>query len=249
MKTQWDYTDLAEAYLKRPDYSPAALEAIFSIVDAAEGTRACDIGAGVAHLTLPMAKRGFNVVAIEPNDSMRALGTKRTAKFSNVQWFEATGEETNQDDESFELVTFGSSFNVTDRNKALAETARILLPGGWFTCMWNHRDLEDPLQKGIEDIIKSHVASYDYGSRRQDQTEVIKQCGLFADVQTLEGEVFHSQTKDDCVEAWRSHATLQRQAGDIFSQVIKEIEALVMDQSGTNIKIPYTTRAWVARKA
>ena len=30
MKTEWDYTELAEAYLKRPDYAPKAIERILS---------------------------------------------------------------------------------------------------------------------------------------------------------------------------------------------------------------------------
>ena len=31
MKTAWDYTTLAQSYLKRPDYAPSALEDIFRI--------------------------------------------------------------------------------------------------------------------------------------------------------------------------------------------------------------------------
>ena len=30
MKTEWDYTDLAEAYLKRPGYAQSAIEKMFS---------------------------------------------------------------------------------------------------------------------------------------------------------------------------------------------------------------------------
>ena len=31
MKTEWDYTDLAEAYLKRPDYAQSAINKMFEI--------------------------------------------------------------------------------------------------------------------------------------------------------------------------------------------------------------------------
>ena len=44
-------------------------------------------------------------------------------------------ENTGQSSGRFGLVTFGSSFNVCDREKALEETARILKPGGWFACV------------------------------------------------------------------------------------------------------------------
>lgn len=248
MKTQWDYSDLARAYLKRPEYSPDALEALFKLAGATSGTKVCDVGAGVAHLTIPMAEKGFDVTAVEPNDSMRELGMDRTTKFDNVRWHEATGEDTGQPSAAFAVVTFGSSFNVCDRPKALAEASRILAPGGWFICMWNHRNLEDPLQKGIEDIIKARVEGYGYGTRREDQTEVINESNLFQAVHPVEGTIIHSQSKTDCVEAWRSHATLQRQAGDAFHDVVAAIEELVQSQPGDAIEIPYTTRAWAAQK-
>ena len=168
MKTNWDYTSLAESYVKRPDYAGTAIDWIVETAGIGRGAKVCDVGAGVAHLTIMLAERGLDVVAVEPNDAMRALGIKRTERFSNVRWFEGTGEKTGQPDATFDLVTFGSSFNVTDRELALKETARILKPEGWFACMWNHRDLSDPLQSKIEAIIGSHVEGYSYGSRRED---------------------------------------------------------------------------------
>ena len=81
MKTEWDYTSLADAYLKRPDYSDQAIDAMLSIAGAEKGDLFCDVGAGVAHLTLMLVARGLGVVAVEPNDAMRANGVKRTEKF------------------------------------------------------------------------------------------------------------------------------------------------------------------------
>jgi ubiquinone/menaquinone biosynthesis C-methylase UbiE len=154
MKTEWDYTTLADAYLKRPDYADAAIDAMLSIAGAEQGDKFCDVGAGVAHLTLMLAARGLDVTAVEPNDAMRGNGIKRTAELPNVKWHEGTGEATGQSTQAFDMVTFGSSFNVCDRQQALKETARILKPRGWFACMWNHRNLEDPIQARIEAIIK-----------------------------------------------------------------------------------------------
>ena len=57
-------------------------------------------------------------------------------------------------EESYHMTTFGSSFNVCDRQKALLESKRILVKEGWFACMWNHRDLEDPITKRNRDNYK-----------------------------------------------------------------------------------------------
>ena len=119
MKTEWDYTDLATAYVKRPDYSDQAIDAMVRLAGLTTGGTACDVGAGVAHLTLKLAERRFTVSAVEPNDAMRGIGIQRTRELANVSWFEGTGERTGRPAGAFDLVTFGSSFNVVDRPAAL----------------------------------------------------------------------------------------------------------------------------------
>lgn len=247
MKTEWDYTTLADAYLKRPDYADAAIDAMFSIAGAEQGDKFCDVGAGVAHLTLMLAARGLDVTAVEPNDAMRANGIKRTAALANVKWHEGTGEVTGQAAQAFDMVTFGSSFNVCDRQQALKETARILKPRGWFACMWNHRNLEDPIQARIEAIIKERVAGYGYGTRREDQTAVIDASELFGPVVHLDARVIHEQSIAECLEAWRSHATLERQAGAKFHEVISAIDDYLQSLQTPSIQIPYSTNIWVAQ--
>jgi len=249
MKTEWDYTALADAYLKRPDYAEAAIDAMLAIAGVEKGDKVCDVGAGVAHLTLMLAARGLGVTAVEPNDAMRANGIKRTANFANVQWHEGTGERTGMPSQAFDMVTFGSSFNVCDRAAALRETARILKPRGRFACMWNHRQLDDPIQARIEAIIAEHVPGYGYGTRREDQTVPITASGLFGPVVHLDSRVIHQQSIVDCVEAWRSHATLQRQAGEAFPAVIAAIEAYLSGLDTPNIEIPYSTNIWIAQLA
>lgn len=248
MKTEWDYSQLADAYLKRPDYSDAAVNAMLAIAGAKTGA-VCDVGAGVAHLTLMLVARGFDVTAVEPNDAMRANGIRRTASLPRIHWFEGTGEKTGLADCAFDLVTFGSSFNVCDRKLALKETARILKPDGWFACMWNHRRLDDPVQDRIESIIKERVPGYGYGTRRDDQTAVIEASGLFGAVVHLDAGVVHEQTIEECVEAWRSHATLARQAGAAFPTVVQAIEDYLRGLNLGAIRIPYATNIWVARLA
>ena len=247
MKTEWDYTNLAEAYLHRPDYAPDAIRQMLEISGVQTYDRACDMGAGAAHLTLELAKFGLNVCAVEPNNAMRANGVKRTADFKNVIWIEGVGEHTCLAEKQFSLVTFGSSFNVCNRQEALEETARLLMPGGWFACMWNHRDLEDPVQQEIENVIKRNIANYSYGTRREDQTAVIDASGLFEPVKFVSGSVQHSIPAQDLIEGWKSHGTVYRQSPDLFEKIINEIRHVVEATKQENIIVPYTTRIWMAR--
>jgi ubiquinone/menaquinone biosynthesis C-methylase UbiE len=248
MAVTWDYTSLAESYLKRPDYAAQAIDQVLALAGLAAGGHVCDVGAGVGHLTRMMAERGMDVVAVEPNAAMRTLGERELRPFANVRWAVGTGEATGQPAGAFDLVSFGSSFNVADRAKALVETHRILRPHGWFCCLWNHRVLEDPIQAAIEGIIASHVPGYSYGSRREDQTAVIKASHRFGRVHYIEGKVTHRMDRAGVVEAWRSHATLARQAKDEFDAVVDAIDRYLIAQGHDQIPIPYVTRLWAAQR-
>lgn len=245
-KVEWDYSHLAAAYVKRPDYAVDALNEMFQIAGVSKGARVCDIGAGVAHLTIPLLDHGCVVDAVEPNDAMRAGGKARTSGRQGVAWHDGTGEATGMASDSYDFVTFGSSFNVCDRPKALQEVNRLLRSRRWFSCMWNHRDLDDPLQSEVESVIKSMVPSYGYGTRREDQKQVIADSKLFGPAKVVTGNVTHAVEVNDWIEAWRSHATLQRQAGGLFHSVIQRISDAVSGKK--EIEVPYTTRIWVAQK-
>ncbi len=247
MKTEWDYTNLADAYLKRPDYAQNAIDKMIAQAGLKKGDMACDVGAGAAHLTLKLAEFGLNVYAVEPNDAMRGNGIKRTKQFDNVQWFEGVGEHTGMESDIFDIVTFGSSFSVCNRQEALQECKRILKPNGWFACMWNHRDLNDPLQKKIEDVIKKEIEGYSYGTRREDQTDEINKSGLFKEVVYVEGTVLHNVLAEDFIEGWKSHGTVYRQSKGKFDLINKEIREVVEAQGEEYIKIPYTTKIWMAQ--
>jgi hypothetical protein len=113
--------------------------------------------------------------------------------------------------------------------------------------MWNHRRLDDPVQARIESIIKDCVSGYNYGTRREDQSEVIRKSGLFDRMLHLDARIVHEQAVADCIEAWRSHATLAREAGNKFNAVVDAISEYLLSLKTDVIEIPYDTNIWVAR--
>jgi SAM-dependent methyltransferase len=243
----WDYTSLAHTYGRRPPYAESVIDELVATAGLTPGDRVCDVGAGTGHLSFHLLSRGLAVDAVEPNDAMRAIGRERFED-APIEWFDAPAEDTDRPDSAYPLVTFGSSFNVVDPAGALAEVARILERPGWIAVMWNHRDLDDPLQTDIEAAIASRIPGYDYGARRRDPSPDLAASGRFHAPRAIEGTVEHAVDADEWVEAWTSHATLARQAGDQFERIVDEIGTLVARaQVGSTLTVPYTTRCWVAQ--
>lgn len=103
------------------------------------------------------------------------------------------------------------------------------------------------MQKEIENILKKQIPGYSYGSRREDQTEVINQSGLYKDVIYIEGSVVHDLLAEDFIEGWKSHGTVQRQSKEKFDLVNLQIRKVVEAKGSKYIKVPYTTRIWMAQ--
>lgn len=239
----WDYSELAAHYDNRPDYSSDAISDLFAAIALSKDSTVVDMGAGTGMLTRHLHNYGCAVTAVEPNHAMRALALAK-ADLRSCRWLESKAEATGLPEQYADLVIFGSSFNVVDRTLALNEAARLLKPGGHFACLWNHRDLQDPIQRQVENIIKSIVPEYDHGVRRQDQSALIALHERFPRVYYLEKRFRRSVSTADYLDAWRSHATLARQVGGHFSKVISEIESMLSDQQ--NLVVPYHTRIWYA---
>lgn len=244
MSISWDYTVHADSYASRPPYAPQVVEAIVDLAQARE-RQACDIGAGTGHLTVALEGLGVTVDAIEPNAAMRSIGVSRTD--GAVTWHVGTAEATGMPSTTYRLASFGSSFNVTDRSAALTEVARILKPDGLLAALWNHRDLEAPLQREIEELIHQRIPGYKYGTRRESQVAVVQTSGLFTEPVEVSGAIAHVVDARSWAEGWRSHATLARQAGDDFDAICEEIIDLVCAH-GEQISVDYHTRGLIARR-
>lgn len=251
-RSEWDYSLEAEFYRYRPNYAPAAIARLVAQVDGRRrGFVTADVGAGTGNLSVLLLEQGVRpVVAIEPNREMRARGQAAT-RGEPVVWVEGTGEVTHLADEAVDWFAMGSSFNTTDRGRCLAEARRVLRPGGAFTCLWNHRELErDPIQRQVEAVIRKRVPGYTGGTRREDQAPVIAESGLFEPAELLEVEQEVERSLDEYLLAWRSvknrHWDQSTAAGRaLFEALCADIRAEV--GQGTALRMVYTTRAWTAR--
>ena len=251
-RSAWDYSPHAEYYKYRPNYAEPAIERLLVLVGAGErpGFIAVDVGAGTGNLTVLLLQHGLrHIVAIEPNADMRWLGQQAT-RGHGVLWVDATGERTALAESSVDWFAMGSSFNTTRREETLVEAHRALAPGGHFTCLWNNRDLDgDPVQSAVERIIRRHVPEYRHGTRRQDQTAIIIESGLFGAPIFFEETLAVTRTLDEYLLAWKSVCNsfwdLTTPEGNaLFDGICADIRREIGNRT---LEMRYRTRCWTAR--
>lgn len=240
----WDYSDRAATYEHRADYASTAIERLLRHLRGTRAARALDIGAGTGKLTRPLLAAGLDVVAVEPNANMRDVAT-RIPLNDAAKWIGGQAEQLPLKSNSFDLACFGSSFNVVDPVRALDEVSRVLKRHGLLAIMWNHRDLNDPLQAAVERAIRAYLPDYSHGSRREDPAAIVLKQKQFVAMEALRHSFEFVTTHEHYMAAWRSHETLARAAGPRFDAVIDAIARLIPHG---DISVPFSTAVWVFRK-
>lgn len=126
---------VADAYRRaRPSYPAAAVDWVLA---RAPGRRVVDLAAGTGKLTQVLVSAGAEVTAVEPLDNMRAALEE---SLPGVTTLAGTAEQMPLADESADGVFVGQAFHWFDAPRALAEIARVLVPGGVLGLVWNVRD-------------------------------------------------------------------------------------------------------------
>jgi len=250
-----DYTGLAQNYSSyRSGYAPSVRAAVLGLLGRPPSElHAADVGAGTGIWTRMVAEAGFgSVTAVEPNDDMRAVGT-RDSEALPITWLKGSGENVPLPDRSLDLVSMASSFHWVDFDKGTAEFWRVLRPGGLFLALWNTRllkanpliaETEAELRKIAPDLRKS---AFGPGSFTETLTDRLAEHPLFEDVVAIEGRHVETQSVDRYMGAWRSVNDVRAQIGEErFARFLDRVESRL---SGVDaVDITYLTRAWVARR-
>jgi len=249
-----DFTALAKQYVNRPGYSVDVLNALMSHTGADKGGfgLTADVGAGTGKLTEMLAALGLQGYAVEPNNAMREEAIRLNSTLNQFQWRKGFAEETGLEDNAVKWVFMASSFHWTDKKAALNEFYRVLSEGGYFTALWNPRDISRNEQhQHIESIVQHYVpdlkrVSSGLSSNMSGVEEDLVQTGQFGRLIFMEAPHTVQMTKERYMNAWRSVNDIQVQAGaDRFERILNEIDRYLGDIE--TIDVPYKTRAWTVQ--
>jgi SAM-dependent methyltransferase len=140
------FSSVADAYERgRPDYAPAVVGALAAELGLLSGAPILDLAAGTGKLTRALLAAGLEVVAVEPQASMRE---RLAAVAGSERVREGFAEDIPLADASVDAVTVANGFHWFDQPRALVEIRRVLRSGGglavlntvadWSGASWAH---------------------------------------------------------------------------------------------------------------
>jgi SAM-dependent methyltransferase len=128
--------------------------------------RVVDLGAGTGALTRLLVGRADEVVAVEPDDRMRAV---LTAEVPTARAVSGRGEAIPLPDRCADAVLASSSWHWMDAIPALHEVGRVLVPGGALGVVWSGPDPEGPFIAQAQALLAGRATGEGTPSSTEDQ--------------------------------------------------------------------------------
>ncbi len=138
--------------------TPAFLDALPDVT----GLRCLDVGCGDGHNTRLLHDRGADITALDVSMSFVRAARDASSEIGHV-----LGDATALPfpDHTFDAVTaFMSVMDTAEPERAIAESARVLRPGGWFQFSVTHPVNVNPRRRWLDDEhgVRTAVAVGDY---------------------------------------------------------------------------------------
>jgi SAM-dependent methyltransferase len=244
------FNDVAEAYdFGRPRYDEHAIDAIAAA--AGGGPRLLDLAAGTGRLSAPLLEKGFDVVAVEPLDEMRAILTRHIGPDRALA---GSAEALPLPDASVDGAVCSDAWHWFDGTRAADELARVVRPGGGVVVSVTYprwlgsdaapdwwldlRVVHTALPKGDHPALVS-------GWRRPDSFEGHP---AFEEVQTHEESFVHHTDREEIVAHWASMSFVAALPEGQRTEFLSELDGMLARRAVEAVDIPYRVKLWITRR-
>lgn len=133
------FDEVPELYDRtRPGYPPEVFADLAALADLKRGSRVLELGCGTGQATIPLAERGYRIVALDRGEGMAALSRSNLAAYPSVEVIQAAFEEWRLPNERFDAVIAATSFHWIDPVVRVTKTADALRPDGALAVISTH---------------------------------------------------------------------------------------------------------------
>jgi ubiquinone/menaquinone biosynthesis C-methylase UbiE len=201
-----------------------------------------ELGAGTGKLTEVLhgtsGPIGHDILATDPLPEMLA----RLASRVPVKHVVATAEHIPLRSRSVDLVVSGQAFHWFDHDRALAEIARVLRPGGVLALAWNTYDEGVPWVRRLKRLI-----SPDTGSQDEAATPLME-TPYFGFVEKRQFRFWQTHTAASLADLARSVSHVTTMSESDRAGVLAKVDTLYAEygRGHDGMQLPYVTRCYRA---
>lgn len=183
MRVGHEFDQLPGGYDRhRPDYPEALLLALCEHIEAGgipDPRLVVDVGAGTGIATRLLRRyldRSYEVIGVEPGESMHRQAVESTDPDLDVTYLEATAENMPFCDGTLAGVVTAQAVQWFGRPRFYCEASRVLAPRGTLAILQNNRDWrESPFLAAYETFLEQNNPAYD---RNYRPSTSMPNCGL-----------------------------------------------------------------------
>ena len=96
-----------------------------------------EVGCGTGQATLPLARRGYEILCVELGENLAALARDNAAEYPRVEVVTSDFEKIPLPQGPFDLLVSATAFRWLDTAVAYPKAAGSLKPGGAIALFWN----------------------------------------------------------------------------------------------------------------
>ena len=219
-------------------------------VDASQ-VRALEVGAGTGKATMSFARRGVDIVALEPSAAMAAMARGNCGGLPNVRVEVASFEDWPLEAAAFHLVFAAQSWHWVDREVRGAKAADALVQGGTLALFWHRTDWHgEPVRDDLDELYRRlvpelHARAPGFPglsptSSDEEHSAEIAASPLFTDVVTRTHRWSATMTANSFVELLLTQSDHRLLPERTRTELLGAVSHLITDHGG-RIKVPHAT--------
>ena len=240
---------VADAYERgRPRYEPHVIATIGEVA----GPRILDVGAGTGRMSAPLLQAGYDVVAVEPLDEMRAI---LAGHIGPERALAGRAEALPLEDASVDGAVSSDAWHWFDGERAAGELARVVRPSGAVVVCttypaWFKAEDEAPhwwldLRAVYAALPKGDHPAFARGWRRPESFD---DHPAFGEVQMRSVPFVHHTDREGIVAHWASMSFVASLPEGQRTELLGELDAMLARRGIAEVDVPYRAELWITRR-
>jgi len=251
------FDEAADAYnAARPGYPPELIDKLIELTHLPANARIMEIGCGTGQITVPLAERGYEIVAVELGENLARIAAANLEPYPHVRVTHSAFEEWVYDAKSFDLVLAAQTLHWIDPEIGYPKIHRLLKDQGHLAVVYNlFRGSEGSIYRDLDRIYRDCFPQQDErDAPRSLQENVartqasIRDSGLFQEAFVWQCPWVETYTTDrymKLLDTFSDHRALEDETRKRMYQEVRDI----IDKHGGTIERPLLATLLLAHVA